>query len=156
MNSFDSRLKSSTSNSLAPRIYVVGSLRENPKSVLNFLLNYQFRSVENENFSTSETTLKFVIREGKKIIKGCVIEFFDLESNTNLLLKVENIVQKDYNLLLDCKTLQNVKANESLDCYEFTRESQEMCRVDLKNISLSRLSYVYYSLKGKFVNLCIE
>ena len=34
MQSFDVRLKSSASNSLAPRIYVVGSLMENPKSIL--------------------------------------------------------------------------------------------------------------------------
>ena len=34
MLNFDSRLASSASNSLAPRIYVVGSLNENPKSVL--------------------------------------------------------------------------------------------------------------------------
>jgi hypothetical protein len=49
-----------------------------------------------------------------------------------------------------------VKTDDDLDCFEISEKSTESILIDLEVLDLSRLSYVYHTPNGNFVNLSIE
>lgn len=141
----------------------------------NFLLNFNFASsfiekskekllkpeeeIELSKLFTTFENVKFYDKInvlGKNVEKNVVFETYDEENCTIILGKVLKIAVTTNEKVVVYKLLKNVKTCDNLDCYEFKEESVELFLINLSDIDLTRLSYVYYSLHGTFVNLNIQ
>lgn len=179
LRTFDTKLTSSAKDPLPPRAYVIGCLKQDPtavikvadqsypidnpllcadilfKIILSMKLQFPRHSLSVWNFVEKFFyDLNITKNSNSQILaKDVVIEYCKEDDFTLCLGKILFLIEVEASIKVVYKLLTNVQICDDLDCYQVKNESNELHVISLENIDLSRLSYIYYSVNGNFVNL---
>jgi hypothetical protein len=94
--------------------------------------------------------------EGNILKKNIVFEIFDQEMFLLKICKIEKLLKCDKKMYVVYKYFEKLNQNFYLDCFEVSSISTNFFFIELDNINLSRLSYIYHSVNGQYVNLNIK